>query len=233
MQLYHRARLGAASSPGWPRGKTPNSMWMQHRTRITTLDQGSAHSTAKDIAMHFNSGCGNREKKALSTKQNKQTKKHNLVLCMGNMKWKQPPRLYLEHLSEPFRVPLFLGTCPCLTASRGSRNLSRHSSGSSTFPMVLESTCRAQSLRVRPEHLPQSDLKPWAHPAKPRAWFGNTLPGAAWWEKWRPGISIVWPCNAQGLRLWLKSCWSRQLLKKEKGKKKPQPTKPLSVQIAN
>lgn len=27
---------------------------------------------------------------------------------MGNMKWKQTPRLYLEHLSEPFRVPIAL-----------------------------------------------------------------------------------------------------------------------------
>lgn len=37
-----------------------------------------------------------------------QRKKQQLVLCMGNMKWKQTPRLYLEHVSEPFRAPIAL-----------------------------------------------------------------------------------------------------------------------------
>lgn len=119
----------------------------------------------------------------------------------------------------------FLVTCPSLTASRSSRNPPSfqtqfwkqhffHVAGEHLQSSISEGWARAFA--------PESDLKPCAHPAKPRACLGNTIPWAVWWENWRPGTSVVWPCNAHRLKPVTKILLVKAIVKKKgKGKKNP------------
>lgn len=112
----------------------------------------------------------------------------------------------------------FLVTCPSLRASRSSRN---PPSFQTQFWKQhfghIQSSISEGWLRA---FAPESDLNLCVHPAKPRAWLGNATPWADWEKSKSQKFQLYDLVMPRGSSLGQKSCWSRQLLKKKKGKEK-------------